>query len=77
MLMLVSNAAEIALSLHPSPISDVSGFNRMRTLVSNCAGLLTYQKPRDPDRPLVCLDQTSKQLIVETRTPIPAAWRTK
>ena len=31
-----------------------------------------YQKPRDPDRPLVCLDETSKQLIVETRAPIPA-----
>ncbi len=34
--------------------------------------LETYQKPRDPDRPLVCLDETSKQLIVETRKPIPA-----
>jgi hypothetical protein len=32
--------------------------------------LETYQKPRDPDRPLVCLDETSKQLIVETRAPI-------
>ena len=30
-----------------------------------------YQKPRDPDRPLVCLDETSKQLIVETRAPTP------
>ena len=30
-----------------------------------------YQKPRDPDRPLVCLDETSKQLIVETRASIP------
>jgi hypothetical protein len=29
--------------------------------------LETYQRPRDPDRPLVCLDETSKQLIVETR----------
>ena len=29
--------------------------------------LETYQKPRDPDRPLVCLDETSKQLIVEAR----------
>lgn len=28
-------------------------------------------RPRDPDRPLVCLDETSKQLIAETRTPIP------
>ena len=34
--------------------------------------LETYQKPRDPDRPLVCLDKSSKQLIVETRAPIPA-----
>jgi hypothetical protein len=33
--------------------------------------LETYQKPRDPDRPLVCLDETSKQMIVETRAPIP------
>ena len=32
--------------------------------------LETYQKPRDPDRPLVCLDETSKQLIVETRRPM-------
>jgi hypothetical protein len=34
--------------------------------------LETYQNPRDPDRPLVCLDETSKQLILETRAPIPA-----
>ena len=34
--------------------------------------LETYQKPRDPDRPLVCVDETSKQLIVETRKPIRA-----
>ena len=31
-----------------------------------------YQRPHDPDKPLVCLDETSKQLIVETRKPIPA-----
>ena len=31
-----------------------------------------YHRPRDPDRPVVCVDETSKQLIVETRTPIPA-----
>src|ERR1700746_2087338 len=29
------------------------------------------QSPRDPDRTLVCLDETSKQLIAETRAPIP------
>lgn len=33
--------------------------------------LEVYTRPRDPDRPLVCLDETSKQLIAETRTPIP------
>ena len=34
--------------------------------------LETYHRPRDPDRPMVCLDETSKQLIIETRAPIPA-----
>ena len=31
-----------------------------------------YQRPRDRARPLVCLDETSKQLIAETRAAIPA-----
>jgi hypothetical protein len=30
------------------------------------------QRPHDPKRPLVCLDETSKQLIIETRNPIAA-----
>src|SRR5450432_4183242 len=34
--------------------------------------LEVYQRPHDPQRPLVCLDETSKQLIIETRAPIPA-----
>jgi len=29
-----------------------------------------YKRPRDPDRPLVCFDETTKQLIRETRLPI-------
>ena len=33
--------------------------------------LAVYTRPHDPDRPLVCLDETSKQLIAETRLPIP------
>ncbi len=33
--------------------------------------LSVYMRPRDPTRPLVCLDETSKQLVAETRTPIP------
>jgi hypothetical protein len=32
--------------------------------------LAVYTLPRDPDRPLVCLDETSKQLTGETRVPI-------
>ena len=35
--------------------------------------LEVYQRPQDPQRPLVCLDEQSKQLIRETRTPIPVA----
>jgi hypothetical protein len=34
--------------------------------------LEVYQRPPDPAFPLVCLDETSKQLIAETRVPIPA-----
>lgn len=34
--------------------------------------LEVYQRPRDPERPVVCLDETSKQMIVETRVSIPA-----
>jgi uncharacterized small protein (DUF1192 family) len=34
--------------------------------------LEVYQRPYDPQRPLVCLDETSKQLIDETRVPIAA-----
>lgn len=30
-----------------------------------------YKRRRDPARPLVCLDETSKQLVAETRTPLP------
>ena len=32
-----------------------------------------YKRPADPRRPLVCLDETSKQLVSETRRPWPAA----
>jgi len=34
--------------------------------------LEVYQRPHDPECPVVCLDETSKQLIAETRVPIPA-----
>ena len=32
--------------------------------------LEVYHRPHDPDRPVVCVDETSKQLTVETRVPI-------
>ena len=31
-----------------------------------------YKRPYDPKRPQVCLDEVSKQLISEVRTPLPA-----
>lgn len=34
--------------------------------------LEVYQRPYDPLRPQVCLDETSKQLTKEVRTPLPA-----
>jgi hypothetical protein len=33
--------------------------------------LEVYQRPYDPGRPVVCLDETSKQLIGEVREPLP------
>lgn len=33
--------------------------------------LEVYHRPHDPARPLVCLDETSKQLVAETRRPLP------
>jgi hypothetical protein len=34
--------------------------------------LEVYCRPYDPKRPMVCLDETFKQLIGETREPLPA-----
>lgn len=33
--------------------------------------LTVYTQPYDPQRPVVCVDETSKQLIEEVRRPIP------
>ena len=35
--------------------------------------LEVYHRPADLARPVVCFDEASKQLVKETRTPIPAA----
>jgi hypothetical protein len=32
-----------------------------------------YRRPHDPLRPVVCMDESPKQLIGETRRPIPAS----
>ena len=32
-----------------------------------------YQRPRNPARPLVCLDETSRQLLADTREPLPVS----
>jgi hypothetical protein len=41
--------------------------------VANMEDVLeVYQRPRDPERPVVCLDETSKQLIIETHAPVEA-----
>ena len=32
-----------------------------------------YHRPYDPRRPVVCLDETSRQLLAEVRTPLPVA----
>ena len=34
--------------------------------------LEVYTRPYDPARPVVCLDELSKQLVAETRIPLPA-----
>ena len=34
--------------------------------------LALYHEPYDPQYPMVCFDETSKQLIKETRLPLPA-----
>ena len=37
--------------------------------------LEVYKRPYDPKRPVVCLDETSKQLIGEVRTAPVATYR--
>ena len=33
--------------------------------------LEVYHRPHDPQYPVVCMDETTKQLIAETRLPLP------
>ena len=34
-------------------------------------GLDLYAEPHDPERPVVCLDETSTQLLADIREPLP------
>jgi DDE superfamily endonuclease len=34
--------------------------------------LAVYQRPHDPAHPVICMDETSKQLVSETRVSLPA-----
>ena len=35
--------------------------------------LAVYERPYDPARPVVCLDETSRQLLADARPPVPPA----
>jgi hypothetical protein len=35
----------------------------------------TYERPYDPDHPVLCMDEQPVQLVKETRRPIPATKR--
>lgn len=35
--------------------------------------LAVYKRPYDPQWPVVCLDETSRQLLADTRAPLPCA----
>lgn len=34
--------------------------------------LSVYQRPFDPQRPVICLDETSRQLLSDAGPPLPA-----
>jgi hypothetical protein len=58
------------LTASPATLGDpAEGQQRLRRCDEDV--LAVYMRPRDPDRPLGCLDETSKQLIAKTRVPIP------
>src|SRR5215831_305295 len=57
----------------PHPLKD---WSLRETRYGSVAGmedvLEVYQRPHDPDRPVVYLDETTKQLVKEPRVPVPA-----
>ena len=59
----MSQAASQAMLGHPAEGNSA--------FVAAMEDVLRLHSPHNADYPLVCLDETSKQLIAETRTPIP------
>ena len=57
-------------------LQELGGEQHRRALPGELAAmedvLEVYHRPYDPKRPLVCLDEASKQLIGEVVEPIPA-----
>src|SRR5262245_37853036 len=69
-----------SIALRPQPPSSPSSFPTAAQKTKSCRNtapaamedvLAVYTRPHDPERPLVCVDETSKQLVAQTRSPIP------
>jgi hypothetical protein len=50
-----------------APTADPAFVRHMADVLS------VYERPPDPTRPVVCLDETSRQLLAEVRPPLPPA----
>ena len=50
-----------------APTADPAFVSQMEDVLD------VYQRPYDPTHPVVCLDETSRQLLAETRDPLPVA----
>ena len=68
----------LRLKKHPPAVAEAVRHWRMhpqgeRGVCGRHGGLLDlYGEPYDPDRPVVCFDETSTQLLADTCTPLPA-----
>lgn len=56
----------------PGSAPDRLGLRRTPGRAGEQDVLEAYTRPRDPARPVVCLDELSKQRVAETRLPVPA-----
>jgi hypothetical protein len=66
---------------HPTKKNDLKPWLKERWVIPPKANaefvcamedvLEVYTRPYDPKRPQVCLDEASKQLVAQTRAPLP------